>query len=235
MLSCSMHTCYPACSGRRCPCRSLWVPLCFCWESRCDCSGDLWQPAKIFLKDTSNQWPSPHIHHLSDNSPKHSEGLSDDCSPTWAVILVGGNWGWLEETHPEALLEPEYQDFLFFVRDLLQGQMLFLSGEWTKWSRSLRKGFLWRGGGGGGQQWGEGQSSFLYLEQVDDQWTTITQVIHNLEVADVMIHWVGQLDQRDYYHILIDFNNTDIAHLFPLLCICFFTLWSGNSYKSVYL
>lgn len=145
MLSCSMHTCYPACSGRRCPCRSLWVPLCFCWESRCDCSGDLWQPAKIFLKDTSNQWPSPHIHRLSDNSPKHSEGLSDDCSPTWAVILVGGNWGWLEQTHPEALLEPEDQDFLFFVRDLLQGQMLFLSGEWTKWSRSFRKGFLWGG------------------------------------------------------------------------------------------
>lgn len=31
-------------------------------------------------------------------------------------------------------------------------------------------------------------SGLIYLEQVDDQGTTITQVIHNLEVTDVMIH-----------------------------------------------
>lgn len=54
---------------------------------------------------------------------------SDDCSPTWAVILVGCNRGRLEETHPEALLEPEDQDFLLFVRDLSEGQILFLSDD----------------------------------------------------------------------------------------------------------
>lgn len=31
-------------------------------------------------------------------------------------------------------------------------------------------------------------SGLIYLEQVDDQGATITQVIHNLEVTDVMIH-----------------------------------------------
>lgn len=39
---CAADTLYPARSGRRCPCRSWWAPLCPRWECRYDCSGDLW-------------------------------------------------------------------------------------------------------------------------------------------------------------------------------------------------
>lgn len=40
------------------------------------------------------------------------------CPPTWVVILVDSNRGWLEEADFEALLKPEDQDLWLFVRHL---------------------------------------------------------------------------------------------------------------------
>lgn len=54
-----------------------------------------------------------------------SAGRAGVCSPTWAVVLVDGYRGRLQEAHSEALLQPEDQDFLLFVGNLSEGQMLF--------------------------------------------------------------------------------------------------------------
>lgn len=44
------------------------------------------------------------------------------CCPTWVVVLIDGDRGWLEEADFEALLKPEDQDLWHFVRHLRGGQ-----------------------------------------------------------------------------------------------------------------
>lgn len=41
-------------------------------------------------------------------------------------------------------------------------------------------------------------STVCYLEQVDDQRASVAQVINNLEIIDVTVHWVGQLDKHTH-------------------------------------